>query len=269
MLVGFFLVVALQMVLPTPQPVSATAIRLTLLWQACSQVCIFLLPTLAFARLFHGESAKFLRLDLHGRKWLLGGISIAILLLLLPITDWLTYWNEQWHMGTLEEFFRSQSQKSKELTNSLLSLTSPFDLVLQLLIVALLPAVCEEFFFRGAFQQILQRWFGNMHVAVVVTSMAFAVAHGDVYGLMPRFILGLLLGYLFTLSGSIVVNICAHFFNNAMVVLLYYLFHRQQIYLDPTEPLFFSWSTTIICGLAALMLFILYFTKIITKETTK
>ena len=132
-----------------------------------------------------------------------------------------------------------------------------------------LPAVCEEFFFRGAFQQILQRWFGNMHVAVVATSVVFAVAHGDVYGLMPRFILGLLLGYLFTLSGSIVVNICAHFFNNTMVVLLYYLFRRQQIYLDPTEPLFFSWSTTIICGLTALMLFILYFTKIITKETTK
>ena len=269
LLMGFIFVVALQMCFAVPQPNDPTTIRINLLWQACSQICIFLIPTLVFAKLFHGSLSRFFHMDFHGRKWLLGLISIVILLVLTPLIDWLTYWNEQWQLDSMWEYLRQQSVRSEELTQKLLSLSSPVDLMLQLLLVALVPAICEEFFFRGALQQILQAWFRNMHVAVVVTALLFSLAHGDVNGLVPRFVLGLLLGYFFASSGSIVVNICAHFFNNAMVVVLYYLYHNQQIFIDPSEPLFFSWTTTIISGLSALMLFIVYFTKILQANRPK
>lgn len=269
LLLGFIMVVGLQLWLPMSQASTPGAIRFNLLWNGFSQVLIFLLPALVFAWLFQGTPTRFFNLDFVGRKWLLALVGIVVLLLLIPINDWLTYWNQQWHFGTLDEAFRQQSEQSMQLTQQLLSLTSPGDLLLQLLVVALMPAVCEEFFFRGCLQQVLHRWFGNLHVAVVVTAVIFSLAHGDMYGFVPRLVLGLLLGYLFALSGSILVNVCAHFFNNAMVVVLYYLYHRGLVPMDPSEPLFFSWTTTIICGLAGLMLFLVYFTKIVQKDPKK
>jgi len=269
MLFGFILVVALQMVVSVPPISDAASIRFNLLWQGISQLLIFLLPMLVFAWLFQGSPSRYFCVDLHGRKWFLGLVAVVILLVWMPIIDWLTYWNEQWNLGSMEEPMRQMSQKSETLTQHLLSLTSPGDFLLQLLVVALIPAVCEELFFRGGLQQILHRWFGNIHVAVVVTALIFSLSHGDLYGIVPRFVLGLMLGYFFAYSGSIVVNICAHFFNNAMVVVLYYLYHRQMVFIDPSEPLFFSWTTTIISGLSGLMLFIVYFTKILQKETPK
>lgn len=269
MLFGFILLVALQMAVTVPNPSDAASIRFNLLWQGLSQLVLFLLPTLVFAWLFHGKPARYYSVNLQGRKWFLALVAIVILLVSMPIIDWITYWNDQWHLGSLEEPMRQMSQKSETLTQQLLSLTAPGDLLLQLLVVALIPAVCEELFFRGGIQQILQRWFGNVHVAIVVTALVFSLSHGDLYGAVPRFVLGLLLGYFFAFSGSIVVNICAHFFNNAMVVVLFYLYHRQLVFIDPSEPLFFSWTTTIISGLSGLMLFMVYFTKILQKETPK
>ncbi len=267
MLAGFVLTVAIQLLAPPPAAEGPSAVRLNLLWQACTQVCIFLVPSIAFAWLFHGNAARYLCADFHGRKWVLGLIAMVVLLLLTPLNDWLTYWNEQWQMGQWEELLRGQWRKYGELTQKLLSLDSWPDLLLQLLVVALLPAVCEEVFFRGALQQVLQRWLGNKHIAVLVTALLFALAHGDVYGLVPRFGLGVLLGYLFALSGSIVVNVCTHFFNNAMVVILYWLYHQQTIFFDPSEPYLFPWVTTTVCTLAAMMLFLVYFAKFRQKRS--
>lgn len=261
LLLGFFAVVALQLVLPTPAPVTPEAVRVNLLWQGGSQLLLFLLPSLAFAWLFHGRAVDFLKMDLRGRKWLLALVALVVLLLLMPINDWLAYWNKMWQVGPLEPILRKQSEAAAELTEQLLSSDLVGDLLLQLLVVALLPAVCEEMFFRGCLQQTMCRWFGNGHVAVVVASLVFSLAHGDIYGLVPRFVLGVLLGYCFMLSGSLLVNVCVHFFNNAIVVAAYFLYHRRLILLDPSEPLFFSWPLTIVCGVAALLLFMVYFAQ--------
>lgn len=269
LLFGFLMVVGMQILQPMSQSPAPGAIRFNLMWQGCSQLLIFFVPALLFAWLYQRRPAEYLGLDLQGRKWLLALVGVVVMLLLVPINDWLTYWNEQWQMGSVEEVLRRQSQQSKELTQQMLSLTSPGDLCLQLLVVALLPAVCEEFFFRGCLQQVLQRWFGNRHVAVVVTAVIFSLAHGDVYGFVPRLVLGLLLGYLFVFSGSMLVNAFVHFFNNAMVVVMFYLNHRELVLIDPTEPMFFSWTTTIICGLAGLLLFLVYFTEIFKKPRPK
>ena len=117
-------------------------------------------------------------------------------MLLLPINDWLTAWNDQWNLGSYEDSARHITELSKMVVDRMLSLTQPADLLLQLLVIALIPAVCEELFFRGALQQILRQWFDNGYVAIAVTALIFSLVHGDVYGLVPRFVLGLLLFFL-------------------------------------------------------------------------
>lgn len=258
LLVGFILATGLQILFPVGYD-SPAAIRLSLVSQCVSQLLIFFLPAVLFVAFYKDHAVSYLQLDFHGRKWVLAGVAVVIFLLLVPINDWITWWNDQWDLGSLDAELRKLSNTSKSTVDKMLSLTTVGDLVLQFFVVALIPAVCEELFFRGALQQILRQWFGNIHVAILVAALVFSVAHGDIYGLVPRFILGLLLGYLFYLSGSILVNICAHFFNNALIVVLYYLYHKGVLSTTPDTPLQMPWLTTLLCTLAAVALFALYF----------
>ena len=267
-LLGFILATGIQMLLPVGYD-SPAAIRLGLILQSVAQLLLFCLPAVLFVALYKGRMAPYLRLDFSGRKWLLAGVAMVIFLLLVPINDWITWWNDQWNLGPLEDTMRKMSDTSKHTIEKMLSLTSFGDLLLQLFVIALVPAVCEELFFRGALQQTISQWFGNTHGAIVATALIFSLAHGDLYGLVPRFVLGLLLGYLFCLSGSILVNVCAHFFNNALVVLLYFFYHKGVLASSPDSPLSVPWFTTLLCTLAAVVLFGLYFVKKGKNSTSK
>lgn len=259
LLAGMIMAAGLQALLP--QGDGAAGIRTALLLQGVSQLLMFLLPAGVFAWLYHGSVASHLRLAVNGSQWALAGVGVVVFLLLTPANDWLTIWNDGWHLGPMEAGARRLSAEAASQTERLLSLTSAGDLALQLVVVAVVPAVCEELFFRSTLQRLLHQWTGNAHVAIGATALLFALAHGDLYGLMPRLLLGLLLGYLFYLSGSAVVNICAHCFNNALIVVLFYLYHRGLLAFPPTEPMAFSWLLTLACTLAAVALFSLSFVQ--------
>lgn len=246
-----------------------SAIRRQLAFQACSQLFMFFLPAWLFAVLFHGSAASFHKLYADGRTWLLGLIAVVVFLLLMPLNDFLTWWNGSWHLGSLEDLLRSYADAATSMVEKLLSLTTTGDLLLQLLVVALIPALCEEFFFRGALQQTLHSWFGNAHVAIIATALIFTFAHGDVYGLVPRFLMGVVLGYLFYYSGSMIVNVCAHFFNNALIVVMYYLYHIGVLSQSPSEPMLMPWGTVLVCTVGAALLFAVYFLKKSTKQASK
>ena len=267
-LVGFIIAGGMQMLLPFAGD-TPSSIRGQLAIQGCSQILMFLLPAVLFAVIFHDGAISFYKVFTDGKSWLLGLIAVVMFLLFLPLNDFLTWWNGSWNLGAWDQPLRSMSGDATRVVERLLSLTSVGDLLLQLLVVALIPAVCEELFFRGALQQTLHRWFGNPHVAILVTALFFSLAHGDIFGLVPRFLLGMMLGYLFFLSGSMVVNICAHFFNNAMVVVMFYFYHTGVISQPPTEPMLLPWGMVLMCTLAASLLFAVYFLKKKPKRHTK
>lgn len=259
-LIGFILATGLQLLLPVGFATPAST-RLSLIVQGIAQVIMFFVPALLFVLLYKDNPTSYLMLDFHGRKWLLASVAMIIFLLLVPVNDWITWWNDRWNLGPFEMELRRLSDASKAAVEQLLAFTSIGDLLLQMLVVALIPAICEEIFFRGILQQILRQWFGNIHLVVFVTAIIFSLAHGDIYGLVPRFVLGLLLGYLFYFSGSLLVNVCAHFFNNALIVLYYFLYHKGVLSTSPDTPLLMPWLTTLLCTLAAVALLILYFIK--------
>ena len=267
-LVGFIAAGGMQMLLPFAGD-TPSAIRGQLAVQGCSQILMFLLPAVLFAVLYHDGAISFHKVFTDGKSWLLGLIAVVVFLLLVPLNDFLTWWNGSWNFGAWDQPLRSMSDDSTRMVERLLSLTSVGDLLLQLFVVALIPAVCEELFFRGALQQTFHRWFGNPHVAILATALVFSLAHGDIFGLVPRFLLGIMLGYLFFLSGSMVVNVCAHFFNNAMVVVMFYFYHTGVLSQPPNEPMFLPWGIVLMCTLAAGLLFAEYFLKKNLKRHTK
>jgi len=262
LIVGFVFATGLQVLMPMVMDgFEPSAIRLMLAEQGLAQLLMFFLPSCIWVWLFCGNGLSYFKVDLRGSKWILGLAAVAMFMLLMPANDWLTYWNDKWDLGPLGQPMRYMTEQSNRIVEQMLMLTGMGDLILQLFVIALIPALCEELFFRGSLQQILIGWFGNKHVAIIVTSVVFSLAHGDIFGFVPRLLLGLLLGYLFYLSGSIVVNVLAHFFNNAIVVICYYLYHQGILIDDPTSPLMMPWHTTVLCTSGSVDLFVVYFAK--------
>lgn len=217
--------------------------------QALAQVLVFAVPVWCMTWLYYRDDWRgFCRFDLGGRRWLLALAGVVVLLLLVPLTDWLSVWNDGWHLPAgledVERRLREMGQTSQDIVGQMIK---GGNLWVCLFCVALVPAVCEELFFRVGVQNLLQRWFKNVHVAVWVTAALFSLAHGEVFAFLPRFLLGGLLGYLYVGGRSLVVNMTVHFVNNAVVVLLYAL----PTSIDPTAPLAVGWELTLCCTLAA------------------
>lgn len=102
------------------------------------------------------------------------------------------------------------------------SIKIPLDTVGQYIIftivLAVLPAIAEELFFRGI---ILNSLSGAKQVyAVLISALCFALYHGSVAQLVYQFIYGVALGFLFVTAKSIVPCMVAHFVNNFAVISL-------------------------------------------------
>ncbi len=154
-------------------------------------------------------------------------IIILISLFIIPIIGIIGDWNlkmglpsslhnlEQW----MKEIEESNSQTIKNLTNDMVLTT----LFLNFLVMALVPAVAEEFFFRGGVQHFLASVLKNKHVVIIITAFIFSAIHLQFYGFIPRFFLGVYLGYLAVWSGKLFWPILAHFMHNSLSLLFDYL----------------------------------------------
>lgn len=220
--------------------------------QSIGSLFSFLLPALWFAHLDSGGKAK----DYLGLKkaklpfWI---ISIALIVCATPLVNALMEWNQSLFLSgnksvsQWEAFFITMSETSDALVKSLLSKPDIASLICNVIVVAVLPAICEEFLFRGCFQSFLQKWTGKVHLSVWIVAIVFSLFHLDLLGFFPRLILGAVLGYTFYYSRSLLVSIGVHFINNVTIVIVYFLYARGFMAQDP-ESLsgFFGYVPTIL-----------------------
>lgn len=97
---------------------------------------------------------------------------------------------------------------------------TPISLVLNLIIIAVLPAILEEAVFRGSVLRVL-RPFGDWF-AVLVSSVLFGLMHGNVRQIPFAIIVGLVLGWLYVSTNSLRLPMAVHFANNALSVCMEY-----------------------------------------------
>ena len=94
-------------------------------------------------------------------------------------------------------------------------------MLFNIFLIAFIPAMGEELFFRGALQGALRDWKG-IKTAIWITAIVFSAIHLQFYGFVPRMLLGAFFGYLIFWSNSIWPAVLAHFVNNVMAVIFYY-----------------------------------------------
>jgi membrane protease YdiL (CAAX protease family) len=104
-------------------------------------------------------------------------------------------------------------------------------LFVNLLVMALLPAVCEEMMFRGWLQRALGQSV-DYHTAIWVSAIVFSAIHFQFYGFIPRMLIGAALGYLYYYTGSLWAPIIAHFTNNAAAVVTAFLSYNGYTSID-------------------------------------
>ncbi|MBX3256698.1 MAG: CPBP family intramembrane metalloprotease [Chitinophagaceae bacterium] len=134
---------------------------------------------------------------------------------MIPIPDQLTV-----IFKNLEEQYVAQVQA---ITN----MQTFGDYLVSLIMIAVLPAIFEETFFRGGMQTLLHRHFRSHWTAIIITSIIFSLIHFSYYGFLARVCLGIVLGLIFYYSQSIWLSILAHCFNNAIAVTQMYVLLQQ------------------------------------------
>lgn len=218
---------------------------------------LFLVPVIIVANVFYRDNKRdFYRFDFGSHKWLLALASVVIYALLSPLIDWIGFWNNHWNVGKMfsmmsDEYYHTVMGIVRKAASA-----GSVGLLIMVLVMAVIPAICEELFFRVGLQQLLGKWFKNDHVAVVVTAFVFSLVHLDMSGFLVRFVMGLVLGYVFLYSRSLVPNVMLHFLNNAVATISTYVAIRNRTPLAKLEePWMVHWLPTVLCTIAALVLF--------------
>ncbi|WP_191906429.1 CPBP family intramembrane glutamic endopeptidase [Hymenobacter baengnokdamensis] len=180
----------------------------------------------------------------------------------VPFLSALVAWNAGAHFPAalhgFELWARDKEDQAAGLTKFLTDFHTPARLLVGLIVIAIVPAVAEELVFRGGVQRCLVRWFGSRHMGVWLAAAIFSAIHVQFFGFIPRFVLGLLLGYLYEWSGNIVVSMAAHFTQNALQLVVLYLFQNKLLpaAFDPDANAAVPWPAVILS--AALTAGLLY-----------
>jgi membrane protease YdiL (CAAX protease family) len=220
------------------------------LGQVVSSLCLFGLPALFFAIITfrdHPLSNFGFRPATKNIYYLLG---FLLLLFAFPLEGWLGMLNQRL---PLTPWMISTEKKLDQQIVDLITIRHSYDLAVNLVVIAVLPGVFEEMFFRGALQRILINIFRSPWAGIIVTGFLFSAIHVQFAGFLPRMFLGILLGAAYWYSGSLWTTIIAHIFFNGIQVLAA-AWYPKIVTNDPSVPVYSALiSLVIVVGLLTYM----------------
>lgn len=234
-------------------------------FQAFQSVFLFILPPIVLAKLFGERPAVYLKLN-EKTRIITGWLGVLLIIALLPVINYTQQINSQLSLpevfSGLEQWMRATEESVSRLTEKFLSTTSLGGLLVNILIIAIIPAIGEELTFRGLFQNIFTRWLKNYHAGIWLSAILFSFFHFQFFGFLPRLLLGVAFGYVVAWTGNLTYAILMHFANNFLGVLVYFLVHRNiiSVNLDDigvagNEAGLYLWSSLVI---SAIILYAIY-----------
>jgi uncharacterized protein len=187
---------------------------------------VFIIPTIVISFLVTKKKLQYLQLNttVNFSLLILGAITIIIS---MPVINFMGQLNQ--HIP-LPDFLQRLEQEADAIEAAFEMHHTIYDLICNLIVMALMAGICEELFFRAGLQKLIMKMTKNPHVAIWITGAIFSAIHFQFSGFFPRMFLGVFLGYLFYWSGSVWVNIFAHCMFNGIQIVVQYL---QDIKVTP------------------------------------
>ena len=211
-----------------------------------TQIMILLLPIL-FAYYIKSDFKKVFSLKLPKLRDLIGAISLWIgsYLIVFVITSIILY-------------YFPQNQDIIERLNNALFMKD--NLLLNICLIALIPAICEEIFFRGfiltSFRYNRKSYVG----AIIASGILFGIMHMDFIRIIPTSILGMTFAYAVYKTNSIFVSMFMHFLNNGFAVVLTHISsniledtRQTTTYLSSSQIITFTILSMIFISIAVLL----------------
>lgn len=236
----------------------ANDINAFLFIQGISSLGGFVLTAMMFAVLESGEFKQHLRLKTFpSLKFIV--LAVVSIVVAQFFIEFLVDVNKQIPLPVKLHFLDDFQKRAAELTNTIMSFKDVGHLILVSIVVALIPSISEEFFFRGLLLGDLLK--GKIHPAIAIpaTGFIFAISHLEFDNTIAIWALGSFLGYLYYVSGSLWLPIAAHFTNNFLAVFMKYFFNLGMISEDVANaktPLFAT-----VISIAVFAMFIFLFNK--------
>lgn len=203
--------------------------------QAFNSVGTFMIPAFIFSYLSESNWFSYGKMD-KSPGYVMSNIVIVLSLVILPVVLALAEWNEAWSLpetfSGLDKWLRETDKHNNELVRVMTRDPRVSILLLNIFVLAVLPAIGEELLFRGTMQTFLQKWTKSSHWAIWITAFVFSAIHFQISGFVPRMLIGAYLGYLFYWSGSLWLPILAHFMHNSMSLLSDYILMRRGVDVD-------------------------------------
>ncbi|MFN2395005.1 MAG: lysostaphin resistance A-like protein [Bacteroidales bacterium] len=158
-------------------------------------------------------------------------LAVIIVFAAVPFINYILELNMQLKlpdfMKSVEDWIYTSEQQAEKVTQAYLQADTISILLFNIFMIAIIPALGEEFMFRGVILRVLKDWTRSASAAIWLSAILFSFIHMQFLGFIPRMILGILFGYMVVWSGSIWPAVVAHFINNAAAVIFFYLFQHQ------------------------------------------
>lgn len=230
-------------------PVNVASARLS---QVLGTFFLLFLPAVLYLFVCHGKNTFWLGFNRHinSRQVILGFFLIFLANVLAnPLAD-ISRMLISYFPG-IKVTAQQMEDVYTEQVMALSNLKSWGEFFMAIVIMAFFPALFEEIFFRGAVQNLLERWWKMPLLAVLVTSLLFSFIHMSIYLFLSRALLGFVLGLMYQRSKNLWVNIVAHFLNNtvAVIQLFWISRHAEKVEVDKLDPKVPLWGALITLGI--------------------
>ena len=187
---------------------------------ALASIIAFGLPSIAVAIFTKGNWAQNMGFATV-KSYQQVGLVIALALAGLVLSGALGSLTEKIPIGaSIKNWAEGLEAQYKKALVSMTQMHSVIDLLYALLAVAIVPAIVEELYFRGALQKTLTDWTGKPFISILVTALFFSAIHFSYYGFLSRMALGLLLGFIYEFTKTIWLPILLHFINNGIAIVV-------------------------------------------------
>lgn len=220
-----------------------------LIVMVCTQIVGFLIPAWIYVKLIPRPLGAMLQFRPIDRKQDI----LWIVMLTAPTLAAVMGLSQIMMQLPFGDMAKQMQEQRNELEQAALQMQTIPQLLSRLLVIALLPAFCEEIFFRGLVQRFMLTFIKSPLPAIIISSILFAALHSSIYNLLPIVLAGTVLGYLYYKTGNIWNNIILHFLINGVQIVLNYFSTEDS----GEERLSIAVAITLLVAGLALIIFIL------------
>ncbi len=200
-----------------PPETSAGTVIPSIWYILSSQIIGFLFTGFTLIILYKIDSVTdFLKFELKPSKVLL---TIGYLFLAIMLINGIQYLQQQIVPVHLISSYLSMDRELISGYMGIAKMLGDVHPALLYLIGGLLPAVCEEFFFRGFLLNLSMKYYSKP-ASLIIVSLIFSLMHFQMIAALPLFIFGLLLGMLTLYTGKLSYAVLLHFLNNSITLYL-------------------------------------------------